>query len=130
VEAGSATAQPGNPSASSPAPPHTKGIPYNTIFTFDPTQIALTEAPDGTRTANIELDLGAFDFYGKLVSGRSQTFKLTVTPAQYAAFYRKPLNLSLAIDLPSGQLTLHAGLFDTSAGKAGTLELPFAVPRK
>ncbi len=129
VEPGSATAQPASPSASSPAPPHTKGIPYNTIFTFDPTQIALTEAPDGTRTANIELDLGAFDFYGKLVSARSQTFKLTVTPAQYAVFYRKPLNLSLAIDLPRGQLTLHAGIFDTSANKAGTLEIPLNVPK-
>jgi VWFA-related protein len=117
--------------ASAPASktPHTKGPPYTALFTFDPTQITLTESPDGTRTANIELDLGAFDFYGNLVSARSQTFKLTVTPAQYAAFYRKPINLSLAIDLPHGQLTLHAGLFDTSAGKAGTLELPLTVAR-
>ena len=129
VEAASAAAEPVKTPVSSPAPPHTKGAPYNTVFTFDPTQIALTESPDGTRTANIELDLGAFDFYGKLVTARSQTFKLTVTPAQYAAFYRKPLNLSLAIDLPRGQLTLRAGIFDTSASKAGTLEVPLTVAK-
>lgn len=113
----------------SPAPPHTKGAPYDTVFTFDPKQIALIEAPDGIRTANIELDLGAFDFYGKLIATRSQTFKLTVTPAQYAGFYRKPINLSLPIDLPRGHLKLRAGLFDTVANKAGTLEIPLTVPK-
>jgi hypothetical protein len=111
-------------------PTHAKGTPYTAQFTFDPTQIALTEAPDGTRTAFLELDLGAYDSYGKLVTARSQTFKLTVTPAQYAGFYRKPLNLSLAIDLPPGQLTLRAGVFDTAASKAGTLEIPLTVPKK
>jgi hypothetical protein len=116
-------------SAQTPAPSHAKTLPYDTTFTFDPTQVALTELPDGTRTASIELDLGAFDFYGKLVTARSQTFKLTVTPAQYAGFYRKPLNLSLAIDLPPGQLTLHAGVFDTAASKGGTLEIPLTVPK-
>jgi len=76
------------------------------------------------------VDLGAFDFYGNLVSARSQTFKLTVTPAQYTGFYRKPLNLSLAIDLPRGQLALRAGVFDTAASKAGTLEIPLTIPKK
>jgi hypothetical protein len=100
------------------------------LFTFDPTQIALTESPDGTRTANIELDLGAFDSNGTLAGARSQTFKLTVTPAQYTVFYRKPINLPLAIDLPHGQLTLRAGVFDTAASKAGTLEIPLTIPKK
>jgi hypothetical protein len=86
--------------------------------------------PDGVRTASIELDLGAFDSFSQLVTARSQTFKLTVTPAQYAVFYRKPINLSLAIDLPHGQVTLNAGLFDTVANKAGTLEIPITVPKK
>jgi VWFA-related protein len=111
------------------APSHTKGAPYTALFTFDPTQIALAESPDGTRTANIELDLGAFDSYGKLTAARSQTFKLTVTPAQFAGFYRKPINLSLAIDLPHGPLTFRAGVFDTAANKTGTLEIPLTVPK-
>jgi VWFA-related protein len=113
-----------------PRAPQTKGAPYDTVFTFDPTQIALAETPDGVRTASIELDLGAYDFYGTLVAARSQTFKITVTPAQYNSFYRTPLKFSLAIDLPHGQLTLRAGVFDTSANKAGTLEIPLTVPKK
>lgn len=129
VQPGSALPPP-KPAASTPAAPHKKGTAaYNTLFTLDPTQLTLTETPDGTRTASIELDLGAFDSFSQLVTARSQTFKLTVTPAQYAVFYRKPINLSLAIDLPRGQLTLRAGIFDTSAGKAGTLEIPLTVPK-
>jgi VWFA-related protein len=123
------TLQPANSTASGTEPPHTKGAPYDTVFTLDPTQIALTETPDGIRTANIELDLGAFDFYGKLVATRSQTFKITVTPAQYNGFFRTPLKFSLPIDLPRGQLTLRAGVFDTAANKAGTLEIPLTVPK-
>jgi hypothetical protein len=128
-------AQPGaapSPSQPSlqPAKSSTKGTPYTALFTFDPTQIALTQNPDGTRTASLELDLGAFGSYGTLASARSQTFKLIVTPAQYAGFYRKPINLSLTIDLPPGQLTLRAGVFDTVSNKAGTLEIPFTVPKK
>jgi hypothetical protein len=129
VEPASSAAQPTKTPVSSPALPHTKGAPYDTTFTFDPTQIALTETPDGTRTANIELDLGAFDFYGKLVATRSQTFKITVTPAQYNGFFRTPLKFSLPIDLPRGQLKLRAGVFDTAANKAGTLEIPLTVPK-
>jgi len=129
VQPASSATQSAKTPVPTPAPSHAKTVPYSTTFTFDPTQIALTESPDGTRTASVELDLGAFDFYGKLVTARSQTFKLTVTPAQYAVFYRKPLNLSLAIELPPGQLTLHAGVFDTAASKAGTLETPLTVPK-
>jgi VWFA-related protein len=128
VEPASPHAQAATP-VSTPTPPHTKGVPYSTLFTFDPTQIALTESPDGTRTANIELDLGAFDFYGKLVTARSQTFKLTVTSAQYSGFYRRPIQFDLPIDLPRGKLTLHAGIFDTTTFHAGTLEIPLTVPK-
>lgn len=123
-------AQPALASASVQKTPHAKDAPYTTTFTFSPAQIALLQQPDGTRTASIELDLGAFDFYGQLVSARSQTFKLTVTPTQYESFYRKPIQFPLAIDLPPGKLTLRAGIFDTTGSKAGTLEIPFAVPKK
>jgi VWFA-related protein len=125
---------PSSQPASSPIPntslPHTKGTPYDALFLFDPKQVALTLNPDGTRTASIEVDLGAYDSFGQLVSARSQAFKLTVTPAQYSGFLRGPLQFPLAIDLPHGQLNLRAGLFDTVANKSGTLEIPLTVPKK
>lgn len=129
VQPASSATQSAKTPVSTPTPPHAKGVPYDALFTFDPTQIALTETPDGTRTANIELDLGVFDFYGQRVATRSQTFKITVTPAQYNGFFRTPLKFSLPIDLPRGQLKLRAGVFDTAANKAGTLEIPVVVPK-
>jgi VWFA-related protein len=129
VQPGSSATQPARTPVSNPAPPHTKEAPYDTVFTLDPKQLTLIESPDGTRTASIELDLGAYDSYGKLVATRSQTFKISVTPEQYTGFYRKPINLSLAIDLPHGQLALRAGVFDTAANKAGTLEIPVTVAK-
>ena len=129
VQTGSSSAQPANTPASGPALSHTKGAPYDTVFTLDPKQLALIESPDGTRATSIEIDLGAYDFYGKLVAARSQTFKITVTPAQYNSLFRTPLKFSLPIDLPRGQLTLRAGVFDTVASKAGTLEIPVAVAK-
>ncbi len=118
------------PEVAAKAAPHTKGAPYSTVFVFDPSQIALTQAPDGTRTAAFELDLGAYDSFGQLVATRSQVFNLTITPAQYAGFLRAPLKFPLAIDLPHGELTLRAGLFDTLANKAGTLEIPLTILKK
>jgi hypothetical protein len=112
------------------AAPHTKGSPYNAVFIFDPTELTLTQAPDGTRTAAIEIDLGAYDSFGQLVATRSQTFKITVTAAQYPGFIRAPLRFPLPIDLPRGQLTLRAGLFDTVANQAGTLEIPLLADKK
>jgi VWFA-related protein len=112
------------------ATPHTKGTLYNILFQFNPNQIGLAQAPDGTRTGAIEIDLGAYDSFGQLVATRGQTFNLTITPAQYAGFLRAPLKFPLPIDLPHGQLTLRAGLFDTVANRSGTLEIPLTVPRK
>jgi VWFA-related protein len=134
IEPSSSAAPPAvKPTSASKAPrvaKHAQGAPYTAAFTIDPTQLALTQNPDGIRTASLELDLGAFDTLGKLVSARSQEFKLTVTPAQYNSFFRKPLHLTLAIDLPPGQLTLRAGVFDTVSNKAGTLEFPLTLPKK
>jgi VWFA-related protein len=118
------------PVASEHPTPHTKGSPYNVLFQLDPTQLAYTEAPDGNRTCSLEFDLGAYDAYSQLVTARSQTLKITVTPAQYAVFTHKPFHFTLPIDLPHGQLNLRAGVFDTSANKAGTLEVPLIVPKR
>ena len=64
------------------------------------------------------------------MAARSQSFKITVTPAQVNGFFQRPLKFSLAIDLPHGQMTLRAGVFDTAASKAGTLEIPVAVAKQ
>jgi hypothetical protein len=107
-----------------------KGKPYDVVFRFDPTQIAFSENADGTRTANLEFDLGAYDLYSELLIKRSQVIKISVTPSQYAQFMRTPFRFYLPIPLPKGQLTLRAGLFDTVANSSGSFQLPLTVPKK
>jgi hypothetical protein len=106
-----------------------KGAPYDVVFRFDPTQMGFSEGPGGTRTANLEFDLGAYDLYSNLVVARSQTIKITLTPSEYDEFMKTPFRFYLPIPLPSGQLELHAGLFDTVANTSGTIELPVSVTK-
>jgi VWFA-related protein len=123
------TKSPPDQTAGHPAP-HTKGAPYTALFLLDPTQLDYTEAPDGTRICSLEFDLGAYDAFSQLAATRSQTLKITLTPAQYSEFTQKPFSFTLPIDLPPGKLDLRAGIFDITANKAGTLEIPLTVPKK
>jgi VWFA-related protein len=107
-----------------------KGAPYDVVFRFDPTQMGFSEGPGGTRTANLEFDLGAYDLYSNLIVARSQVIKIVLTPSECDEFMKTPFRFYLPIPLPSGQLKLHAGLFDTVANTSGTLEIPLTIPKK
>jgi VWFA-related protein len=115
--------------SSPPNPKASKSAPYDVVFRFDPTQIAFAEHPGGSRTANLEFNLGAYDLYSNLVVARSQVITITLSPAEYNEFMRTPFRFYLPIPLPPGQLTLRAGLFDTVANKSGTLEIPLTVAK-
>jgi VWFA-related protein len=106
-----------------------KGIPYDVLFRFDPTQIAFSETPDGVRTANLEFDIGAYDLYSNLIVARSQTMKVTLTPREYGEFMKTPFRFYLPLPLPAGNLALRAGVFDTVANTSGTIELTVTVPK-
>jgi hypothetical protein len=114
---------------SPPNPKASKSAPYDVVFRFDPTQIAFAEHPGGSRTANVEFNLGAYDLYSNLIVARSQVITITLNPAEYNEFMRTPFRFYLPIPLPPGQLTLRAGLFDTVANKSGTLEIPLPVAK-
>jgi VWFA-related protein len=107
-----------------------KGTPYDVVFRFDPTQIAFSQSPDGTRTASLEFDVGAYDLYSNLLVARSQNIRLALTPSEFAQFMRTPFRFYLPIPLPKGQLTLRAGLFDTVANTSGSFQLSVTVAKK
>lgn len=102
---------------------------YDTLFRLDPTRIAFKQTADGVRHGTLEFDLGAYDPYGKLAAIRSQTLTVTLTPEEYSDFVQTPFKFFLAVDLPAGQLTLRAGVFDNVAGTSGTLEVPLTVQK-
>jgi VWFA-related protein len=104
-------------------------VTYNVLYRLDPSQIDFAASADGLRNAGLEFDVAAYDSYGKRLNLRGQTLKLPLTPEEYQDIIQKPVQFSLTIDLPPGQLTLRVGLFDTVANKAGTLEIPLNVPK-
>jgi VWFA-related protein len=102
---------------------------YTFLYSVPQSQIAFTLKPDGTRTGALEFDVAAYDEFGHLINGLSQTMHMPLTPDEYADFVRTPFQFSQQLDLPPGAATLHVGILDPTSNKVGTLELQIAVPK-
>jgi VWFA-related protein len=102
---------------------------YTFLFSVPPSQIAFTARPDGTRTAALEFDVAAYDEFGHLINGISQTMHMPLTADEYAEFIELPFQFSQQLDLPPGAATLHVGILDPTSNKVGTLELQITVPK-
>jgi len=102
---------------------------YTFLYSVSPSQIAFTSKPDGTRTGALEFDVAAYDEFGHLINGLSQTMHMPLTASEYAEFMQTPLQFSQQLELPPGAATLHVGILDPTSNKVGTLELQVAVPK-
>jgi len=94
-------------------------------------QLSFSDGPDGSRKLSLEFDIAAYDVYGKLITGLSQTVTPPpVSAAQYPQFIKKPLQFFQQLDLPPGEIFLRVGILDHSSQKIGTLEIPLIVKKK
>jgi VWFA-related protein len=135
-----AKVEPSPPSAQAASPLQTRKslalagkqpVPYDTLFSLQPDQIAFAQSSDGTVfNGSVEFDLAAYDGYGKIVAVRSQTLKLPLTAEEHLDFENHPFQFYLPIDLPPGNLTLRLGVFDATSNHAGTLEIPISSTRR
>lgn len=105
-------------------------VAYDLLYKLDQTQISFSVTKDGTHTASLEFDLAAYNADGKVITVRSQTLKLPLTPAEYLDFIQIPFQFYLSIDLPPGPVSLRAGVFDGNTNRAGTIEIPLTVAKK
>ena len=112
-----------------PLPLANAAAAYDMLYSLDPTQLSFALLPAQQLATSVEFDIAAYDTYGKLVAVRSQTLNLTLTPEEYAQFLATPFRFDLPIDLPPGQLTLRAGIFEGTANRSGTLEIHFTSPK-
>jgi VWFA-related protein len=105
-------------------------VRYGIRYSVPSRQFTFSEAPDGTRKCAIELDVAAYDVYGKRITGLSQTVNsLPLTAEQYRQFSQRTFQPFQQIDLPAGEIFLRIGVLDGVANKVGTLEIPLIVKK-
>ena len=106
-------------------------VRYDFQYLLPSRQITFSEGPDGTRKCSLEFDVAAYDVYGKLITGLSQTITPPpLTPQQYQDFIKKPRQFFQQLDLPAGEIFLRVGVLDSVSNKVGTLVIPVTVKKR
>jgi VWFA-related protein len=97
---------------------------YTADFLIDWKKVQLLPASDGSHTGMIRLELLAYDRDGKALNWTGQTMGLTLDAKTYTAIQHSGIPAHLEIDLPNTDIYLATGVYDFSANKGGTLEIP------
>jgi VWFA-related protein len=97
---------------------------YRVNFNLRPEDMKLDVSPDGRRTGKIQVGLLAYDGNGAALNWAGGTMALNLSADTFASVQRTGIPAHLEIDLPSAALYLEAGVYDWTARKAGTLEIP------
>lgn len=93
-------------------------------FTIDPHGIAFTTAPDGTRRADIEFALIAYDDAGRRMNLWTHSFQVGLDPAKLQHIMDSGIAVRFPFDVPAGHASLRIGVHDLNADRAGSLEVP------
>ena len=101
---------------------------YTFSYSISAGRLAYSNGPNGTHNGSVELDIAAYDADAKLVTGLSQTVKMTLNDTTVAN--KQQLNFSQQLDLPAGLLFVRIGVLDKTSNKVGTLEIPLKVEKE
>jgi len=91
---------------------------------------AFDEMPDGVRQARLELALVAYDAEGNRMNYLNPSYALKIQPKQFQQTKANGMRLRLALDLPSGQVSLRIAVHDMDCGRAGSIEVPLLIAGK
>lgn len=133
VTPSTAPAKPGEPPVAGMLHPKLKDKPlvrYVLLYEIPPSEATLLDGPNRTRTASLELDAVAYGEDGVKLNVVRDTVNFTLKPDQVEYFTKNPVVIPLQLDLPPGQISLHAGVLDVNSQKWGTLEIPHATSVK
>jgi VWFA-related protein len=97
---------------------------YRVDFNLRPSDIELIDAASGKHSGKIQVELLAYDGNGAALNWAGGTMAIQLSAEQFESVQRTGIPAHLEIDLPSAALFLEAGVFDWTARKAGTLEIP------
>jgi len=97
---------------------------YRVDFNLRPSDIELIDAAGGRHTGKIQVELLAYDRNGAALNWAGGTMALNLSAETFESVQRTGIPAHLEIDLPSAALYLEAGVYDWTARKAGTIEIP------
>lgn len=97
---------------------------FRVKFNLRPDDLKLDMSPDGRRAGKIQVGLLAYDSDGHAVNWVGGTMAINLSAEQFAAAQRIGIPAHLEIDLPRTEIFLEAGVYDWTARKAGTIEIP------
>jgi VWFA-related protein len=100
---------------------------YGVNFVLAADGLDLDLGPDGIRRGKIEVALVAYSHDGKPLNWMVRFMGLAIRPEQYEMAQKSGIPFHLDIDAPPGDVYLRTGIFDTSASRAGTLEIPLSA---
>jgi VWFA-related protein len=101
---------------------------YVVDLTLNPKSLNLSELPDGTRQAKIDLILIAYNGNGELANYVDHAAQIGIKKEQYQHVVEQGLPLLIPIDLPAGGDWLRVAVEDLNTGRTGSLEIPVTVP--
>lgn len=104
-----------------------KAYPYQIRYGLPASQIAFREDESGQLHGAVEFDIIVYDVNRTRVALLSQIVNMPLGWEQFDQFIAGPFNFTQQIDLPPGQLWIHAGILDTVSNRLGTLEFPLVV---
>jgi VWFA-related protein len=90
----------------------------------DPNGLALETTAAGVRSTKAEFVLVAYDADGKRINYLDRGFQLNLSTDQYARSLENGIPVRMALDLPSGPISLRIAVHDLTAGRPGSLEIP------
>lgn len=99
---------------------------YVIDLNVDPHGMAFEETPDGTRHARIELVLVAYEKDGRRANYVDKLYYLDMKPESFEKARKDGITARLALDVPAMPGSLRIVVYDPGAGRAGSLEIPFA----
>ena len=89
--------------------------------------VQFTTAPDGTRHAELELTILAYNADGQIVNTTATVLHPSLNPAQYASMLKTGAVTSQEIAIPAkGDFFLRIAVHDLASGRVGALEIPTA----
>jgi VWFA-related protein len=100
---------------------------YIVDLTIDPHSLNYEKLPEGTHQASLEFVLVAYDSNLNQVNFLDRAIQLNLHDQHYAQFLANGTPVRLALDLPAGENILRIAVQDTTANRAGSIEIPVAV---